>query len=129
MNRFFVYGTLMQNGCRAGQWPHAPLKIEPAEAPGFLYNLGSYPGLTAGDDIIAGELWHIAPEHVSATLTVLDAIEGFYNRPNDLYTRAEILCTTTTGEVTALTYYYAHPLSGKRRIHADADGRCRWQNS
>ncbi len=128
MPLFFVYGTLMRDGCRAALWPHAALKVERAEARGALYDLGSYPGMTAGDDRVAGEIWHIAAEHLAATNAVLDEIEGYAGAEDDLYRRVEIHCDTTAGSVTASTYLYAHAVEESQRIQPGADGLCRWVN-
>lgn len=85
-NRFFVYGTLKSDQLRGRLWPHKPLSIEPALVRGVLIDMGPYPAVCVRDssldsenenDWILGELWTLDSKDVSATLRVLDQIEGF----------------------------------------------------
>jgi len=72
-------------------WPRRPLRIEPAIAQGQLWDLGSYPGLTPGDDWILGELWSFDPCDIEPTLETLDRIEGYdAARDSGLYLRRMI---------------------------------------
>ena len=65
--------------------------MEKAYARGALYDLGPYPAMCIGEDIIAGEVWEIAPHHLPETLRVLDEIEGFEPDGNlNLYERVTI---------------------------------------
>ena len=48
---FFVYGTLQQGEVRAPRWPYKPLRIEPAETTGALYDLGPYLGRGRADAV------------------------------------------------------------------------------
>lgn len=73
----FAYGTLKKEQLRGSMWPRRPLRIEPAIAQGQLWDLGSYPGLTPGDDRILGELWTFAHCDIEPTLETLDSIEGY----------------------------------------------------
>ena len=73
----FVYGTLKKDQLRGSLWPRRPICIEPAIAQGFLWDLGTYPGLIAGDDSILGEIWTFEPFDIIQTLKALDAIEGY----------------------------------------------------
>lgn len=73
----FVYGTLKREQLRGRLWPRPPLSIEPAIATGTLYDLGPYPGLVDGDQLVLGEVWTFRREDLQETLLVLDRIEGF----------------------------------------------------
>ncbi len=125
----FVYGTLMRGQSRERCWPHAPLAVEPATVRGALYDLGPYPAMIAGSDLVEGELWHVAPEHIEDTLRALDAIEGYSGGDRDLYRRVLIDCETRGGAMEAWTYHYARldRLQLARRIQPDADDYCRWR--
>ena len=125
----FVYGTLQRGQCRERCWPKQPLRIELATVQGALYDLGRYPTLAEGDDCIAGELWHLAPEVLEPTLAELDRVEAFRGQPDDLYLRVSISCQTQAGPVTAWAYRYARwgDLNPAQRIAPDpTTGRCRW---
>lgn len=127
----FVYGTLQTDGCRAVHWPYPPVAIVRASVLGALFDLGPYPGLVAGDDRVAGELWYIASRHLPRTLEALDVVEGFAASDNDLYRREQIQVSQFNGaSVAAFTYLYAREgeLTANRRILPDADGFCRWKN-
>lgn len=124
----FVYGTLKRGQVRERCWPHQPLAVEPATVRGALYDLGRYPALVPGDDVVAGELWCIAEEHLEDTLTELDRVEGHAGEPDDLYWRVVALCQTSTGCEPAWTYQLQRVdlLRTARRIEPDELGICRW---
>jgi len=136
----FVYGTLMRGQVRAGRWPHEPRQVLAATTRGELYDLGTYPGMVAGQDLIAGELWSFHADQMTDTLRALDRIEGYNERGRDLYVRQVIPCHAVedgeadeadeAGEpLRAHAYLYARPerLARARRIAAEADGVCRWR--
>jgi gamma-glutamylcyclotransferase (GGCT)/AIG2-like uncharacterized protein YtfP len=125
----FVYGTLKRGEVRERMWPRGAVSIEEATARGRLYDLGTYPALVDGDDVIRGELWHVSAEDFQMTLDVLDAIECYGNDEVDLYVRRIIECRTLGGEPRrAYTYFFANPneLDGVPVVSPDADGFCRW---
>ena len=129
---FFVYGTLKTGQERAGCWPHLPQRVESAVARGALFDLGPYPALADGDDVILGELWHIASEHMPDTVATLDRIEGFGTEEVDLYVRRIIPVTLRDGSVReAFAYFIADlkTLTDARRIAPDANGFCKWSRS
>jgi gamma-glutamylcyclotransferase (GGCT)/AIG2-like uncharacterized protein YtfP len=125
----FVYGTLQRGEERERCWPHAPLSIEAAEIRAALFDLGDYPAIIAGDDRVAGELWHFAADHIEATLRALDEIECFGQGGVDLYFRRLVTCRLPSGESTeAHTYFLASEADARKhqRVLADNNGVCRW---
>jgi gamma-glutamylcyclotransferase (GGCT)/AIG2-like uncharacterized protein YtfP len=129
INALFVYGTLQRGQCREQFWPHRPIRIESATLRGQLRDLGPYPALIDGDDVIGGELWHIAPEHISRTLTVLDEVEDVAVGEAGLYARRIVKCHADGGQIVrAYAYYYSRPaeIAHHPRVSPGADGVCRW---
>ena len=123
----FVYGTLKRGQLRASQWPRAPLDVASATTRGRLYDLGGYPALLPGDDLIAGEVWRMLPEDIDATLRVLDQIEGYDDSDDDLYKREIVACRVADGHATkAFTYYFARPLPEDFRVLPNSQGHCIW---
>jgi gamma-glutamylcyclotransferase (GGCT)/AIG2-like uncharacterized protein YtfP len=124
----FVYGTLQRGEARERCWPRPPQSVEPATVLGALYDLGSYPALVAGDDVVAGELWRFAAEDMAETLTVLDHVECCTGTANDLYQRVIVECQTAGGKTRAWTYHLAQAqlLAGAPRIAPHAQGACSW---
>lgn len=126
---FFVYGTLKRGELRESAWPHAPLAIAEATVRGQLYDLGPYPALAEGTELVLGEFWSFRPEDMQATLATLDRIEGFDQTPHDLYQRRVVSCELPDqSTVLAWTYFYARleRLATASRIEPDAAGLCRW---
>lgn len=90
-NAVFVYGTLRRGQLRESHWPHAPTKITVAYVKAALFDLGPYPAITVGSDVVMGELWSFPPDLIAPTLKVLDVIEGYIpGRPNNLYERVVV---------------------------------------
>ena len=126
----FVYGTLQRGEQRESCWPHKPTRIEWATVTGRLYDLTAYPALVEGEDLVLGELWHVAERDLDATLKTLDEIEGFAaGDPDSLYLRTVVTSRTLAGESRrAFTYVYARPdrLARAPTVLADRDGFCHW---
>ncbi len=125
----FVYGTLQRGQCRERCWPHAPLRVERAVIHGRLHDLGPYPALVEGDDVVGGEAWHLAPEHVECTLAVLDDVEDTAVGEAGLYARRVVQCRTEAGgTLSAYAYYYSRPqdIAAQPRVSPGDDGVCRW---
>ncbi len=125
----FVYGTLKRGERRESNWPHLPERIEPATVPGELHDFGPYPGLTPGQHTVLGELWFIASDHMHRTLQVLDAIEDYNGREDDLYDRVTITSTvlSTNHQLKAHTYLFKQPLPEEsQRIRPDEQGLVVW---
>ena len=129
--RIFVYGTLKRGEPRENNWPRRPLAVEWATLCGQLRDLGAYPALLEGSDIVLGELWEIAFEDLPVTLRTLDEIEGFRQDGEDLYVRRVVTCHNLAGEPRAgFTYYFAHPddIATKPTVLPDQDGFCQWSS-
>lgn len=125
----FAYGTLKRGQCRERCWPHPPLGIQTGYVFGRLHDLGAYPALVEGTDRIAGELWHLAPEHLAETLRVLDEVEGATEERDPWFIRRVATCYMFGGgEAQAWIYYFARPerIADCPTVAADADGLCRW---
>jgi len=130
-NAVFVYGTLKRGECRADCWPREPLRVEHASTLGMLYDLGRYPALLSGDNLVLGEIWTFVPNDITETLRVLDAIECFAQGGVDLYVRKVVPCgveTDTSAPISAHCYFLADAstVGSHQRLQADPDGFCRW---
>jgi gamma-glutamylcyclotransferase (GGCT)/AIG2-like uncharacterized protein YtfP len=128
-NHLFVYGTLMRGQCREKCWPYPPLRVDPAMIRATLYDLGAYPAIADGTGLVRGEVWELRPEHMTETLRVLDRVEGFAQRDDDLFVRRVVDCKLDDGrELQAWTYYYARlaELSEKDRIPSGPNGWSSW---
>ncbi len=127
----FVYGTLKRREEREKMWPHAPVDVRAATVRAALYDLGSYPAITQGDDLVVGELWFVRDDHLAATLDALDKIEGYNQGGEDLYVRRIVECESNESEVRAYTYFYADETAilSARRVIPDTAGECVWKAS
>jgi gamma-glutamylcyclotransferase (GGCT)/AIG2-like uncharacterized protein YtfP len=126
--RFFVYGTLKRGQCREKCWPHPPLRVDPAVIRATLYDLGAYPGIVPGDGLARGEVWELRSEHLPATLRVLDSVEGFAERDDDLFVRRVVECTLDDGRtIDAWAYYYAR-VGALREADRLGEGVRGWSN-
>ncbi|MEQ8788365.1 MAG: gamma-glutamylcyclotransferase family protein [Pirellulaceae bacterium] len=126
----FVYGTLMRGEERAAKWPRPALRVEPAVIRAALYDLGPYPAVTVGEDLVRGELWRLAETDMTATLAALDAIECYGQGGVDLYVRRLVSCSTESGETcTAHCYFIADPrtLADGRKVSPGVEGWSRWR--
>jgi gamma-glutamylcyclotransferase (GGCT)/AIG2-like uncharacterized protein YtfP len=125
----FVYGTLKRGERRGGQWPRRPLLVERATVRGELHDLGPYPALLPGQQLVLGELWHFRPADIPPTLATLDEIEGFAQHDEDLYVRRIVESWTANGQQhLAFTYFYARSsdLSLESRVVPSTNGVCCW---
>ena len=125
----FVYGTLQRGAERESMWPCKPVSIEWATTRGRLHDLGPYPALTDGSDLIRGELWHIASKEMQVTLDVLDEIECYGKEDVDLYVRRVVSARADNGRlVDAYTYLFATPydLANYPVVRSSEDGVCHW---
>lgn len=126
----FVYGTLKRHGIRQHLWPYPPTRIVRSRVQGQLYDMGHYPALARpGTDWIIGERWILPPETMQKTLQILDDIEGYCQRPDDLYFRCIVDCHDEDGVTrAAYTYQFAQTdrLIMARRIRPNAEGVCSW---
>lgn len=125
----FVYGTLKRGQVRERMWPRKPVRVEAATTAGALFDLGPYPALVQGSDVVEGELWHIAAGDMGETLRTLDEVEGYLPEGVNLYERRVVTCRSETGQMLqAWAYFYARveSLAGKTAVKPGGDGCCRW---
>lgn len=125
----FVYGTLKRGQVRERMWPKEPVRVEVATTLGRLFDLGPYPALVSGDDVVEGELWHDSSDDIDETLQTLDEIEEVHPNGQGLYERRIVTCRNEAGQMLkAFAYFYARisELTGKTPIASGDDGRCRW---
>jgi gamma-glutamylcyclotransferase (GGCT)/AIG2-like uncharacterized protein YtfP len=116
--RLFVYGTLMQDGCRhevlSGQLFLGPARTQPLYA---LLDLGAYPGLVSvpsGGVAVEGEVYQIADE----IIPLLDQIEG----APELYQLGRVFLEGIEEPVYAY-FYRRHPLNVARYPASRWDSR------
>ncbi|HIF45194.1 MAG TPA: hypothetical protein EYQ73_00110 [Candidatus Poseidoniales archaeon] len=98
----FVYGTLLSGESRAPIIKNLNgILISDATCEGVLVDLGSYPGLLIGTELVRGELYEF--EDLKTALQRLDSIEGV---DAGLYRRHIISVETDIGPQWAWTYFY-----------------------
>lgn len=104
----FVYGTLLK-GLERWSALSSSKYLGPALIKARLFDLGSYPGITSGDDDVVGEIYEIN----ESTLTELDAIEGYTESTpeSSLYLRKPVAARKIAddSEVNVETYFYPRP--------------------
>lgn len=130
INAVFVYGTLQRGECRARFWPHPAVCVEAATIRGRLYDLGPYPALGPGTDVVRGEVWFLAAEHVAETLRVLDEVEGADRLKDAYYRRVVVACRGDDGRsCRAWAYEFGDlgRLKGVPPVLPDARGECCWR--
>jgi len=110
-----LYGSLRESDLSKGK-PSLEQKLSPigpCSIPGYLYDLGKYPGLVKGPGIVTGELYEIVDPTI---LNELDEYEGF-NRTNpneSLFVRRGVQLTKPV--VDCWIYYYSGEIRPERRI-------------
>ena len=72
-----------------------------------LWDLGAFPGITKGDEVVEGTLLEFPEEHADRILHTLDRIEGYneIDPDNSLYIRKEVVVETEEGKVKCFTYF------------------------
>jgi gamma-glutamylcyclotransferase (GGCT)/AIG2-like uncharacterized protein YtfP len=110
-----AYGSLRRGlaGYRKLNMERALRYLGPCLIPGRLYDLGSYPGLVAGDGEVVGELFEMRNDVV---LRRLDVFEGFdARRPADsLFTRERVQLVEP--DVDAWVYFHNRPKPSDRPV-------------
>lgn len=104
--QLFVYGTLKPGYRNYAHIEQLVISSQPATTRGFLFDLGSYPALVPGGDMIDGVILDVEPEAIQIT----DRIESFFpNSPNkSLYFRKKIIAQLDSQEeLLVWTYVYA----------------------
>lgn len=109
---FFVYGTLKDSECRGDVFKQVlghDVERYKACIKAELYDLGSYPGICKGDDLIYGEVVVLSEEDYYKMLPVLDMIEGYEeDSDHNLYNREEVVVVCLIeGVFEATTYFFA----------------------
>ena len=103
MTRLFVYGTLKRGGRNQHLLVGGVFRAVTTAPRYALVDLGSHPGLVAGDLAVQGELWDLPPE----SLPALDAFEGV---PDPFDRRPVELADGRTAEA----YFWLGPVVGER---------------
>ncbi|MCH8923369.1 MAG: gamma-glutamylcyclotransferase, partial [Planctomycetes bacterium] len=81
------------------------------------------------DDLVRGELWHVAEEDLALTLKTLDEIECFDQGGVDMYVRKMISCQCDDGrKQNAYAYLYddIDAIADKDFVPLDENGFCCW---
>lgn len=124
----FVYGTLQPDAesklglCERRMLQSEGIFLGPASTCGALLDLGDYPGLMQGPDLVHGAVYRLSDPDM--TLKWLDAYEGItIDRPNE-YRRLERQVMLVGGQLlNAWTYVFIGNSYGLCKI---ASGR--WQH-
>lgn len=124
----FAYGTLKRGQCRERYWPAVPQEVLRGTVRGTLWDLGPYPGLTVGEDLVAGEIWLFVRSEMTKILQVLDDVEGYHDQPGDWFVRKSVIATAEGGErLPAWVYYYGRPLpETAKQVLPAANGTVSW---
>ena len=110
----FVYGTLLKGMEREFVLSDSQY-LGPAVFQAQLFDLGDYPGIKVGRDLVIGELYEIN----RVTLDLLDRLEGYKicEENDSLYLRREVGIQRINGEgVQAFCYFYNHGIKNKNLI-------------
>jgi gamma-glutamylcyclotransferase (GGCT)/AIG2-like uncharacterized protein YtfP len=104
----FVYGTL-----KRGEINHALISpfarsIEPATIRGRLYDVGGFPALVDGDEIVHGELVWVEAETMASLMAILDRLENYQAAApqSSMYIRQIVKVCCRGVPQTAYTYLY-----------------------
>jgi gamma-glutamylcyclotransferase (GGCT)/AIG2-like uncharacterized protein YtfP len=118
VRQVFVYGTLKRGFSRFRLAPLVRLRrrVEPAELPGTLYDLGTYPGLRLeGEGNVYGEI-HLFSD-IEQALRVLDMVEGYREGRPSLFQRVLVEARDRRGRRRPCwAYVYAKPVDDSRRL-------------
>lgn len=105
----FVYGTLMKNRRNHGYLKDSTYIGDGAIDGYEMYDLGTYPGIVAGNGTVLGEVYQITEE----TEKRLDYLE----EEGDLYIKKpEVVRLNNTQTVSAMVYVYNKSVSGCEKI-------------
>jgi len=119
----FLYGTLKAGGSLDSFSVNERVIIEAELKGAALYDLGAFPGLKLdAKSTVKGEV-HIYKSLAAykKVLKILDFIEGYKGRRDDLFKRVIVEVRLASGETTeAFAYLYNRPVSEEKRI---ASGR------
>lgn len=112
--KVFVYGTLM-NGESNHHYLQNSTCLGRATLKGYdMYDVGCYPAITPGDNLIIGEIYQVPKEDI----TSIDMLEG----EGTLYVKKCETVTDAEGKTSfALVYVYIEDISGLEKIPAWKD--------
>ncbi len=130
MNKIFVYGTLKKGGKLSRNWPVDPVSIKNARVRASLYNMGWYPAIRSdpkSDDTVSGEVWEFREEDMDRVLQVIDRVEGYRDRDDDLYKRITVIAEYGEGADKVMAYEFANPIDETRFKKIEpVDGVATW---
>lgn len=110
----FIYGTLLP-GLRLAHEMQGAEPMGTAQVRGYLYDIGSYPGLTDGDGLVKGEIYRVTPEHLQRLDVVEDVVSG--DRSASLYCREPIEVVSGPFALQFVwVYRFNRTVNGLRRI-------------
>lgn len=106
---FFVYGTLKRGQANYPLVAAVARDTAPATILGRLYDVGPFPALAEGNELVHGEIFSVDPPAVPGLLELLDDLEGYdpADPAGSIYRRRVVAATTTDGStVSAYAYFY-----------------------
>ena len=83
---FFVYGTLIKGMGNDVLIPDEAKRIK-GYTKGRMYNVGLFPAVVDGNDKIHGEIVFVPSFLYKRTMRVLDTLEGYHGKDDDMYKR------------------------------------------
>ena len=83
---FFVYGTLIKGMGNDGLIPDEAKRIK-GYTRGKMFNVGLFPAVVNGKDKIHGEIVYVPSYLYKRTMKVLDTLEGYRGKDDDMYKR------------------------------------------
>ena len=117
----FVYGTLKRGQSNYSLIAESVREALSATIRGRLYDVGPFPALAHGDDVVHGELLLIAPEAMADVLVVLDDLEGYdaADPIGSFYLREIVTAITADGqEHAAYVYFYNRDAAALQHLPA-----------
>ncbi len=118
MHDLFIYGTLMP-GLRLEAEMHGAEHLGPARVPGWLVDVGRYPGLLHGDGLVSGEVYRVSDAQLARLDAVEDMVAGDRAASQYWRERVQVRDGALTGQQ-VWTYVYNRPVDGLTPItHGD----------
>jgi gamma-glutamylcyclotransferase (GGCT)/AIG2-like uncharacterized protein YtfP len=118
MHDLFIYGTLMP-GLRLEAEMHGAEHLGPARVPGWLVDVGRYPGLLHGDGLVSGEVYRVSDAQLARLDAVEDMVAGDRAASQYWRERVQVRDGALAGQQ-VWTYVYNRPVDGLTPItHGD----------